>query len=171
VFIGLPWRQFQFEKRNRFFDSPSVIRKPNMTEPSATSDARPSNVVWFERLMYFMVLIEVIFTILQWDQLMAQAPQYYGAAATGTLFGILTDVLFIWLVARRRKSWVRWLLLVPVVFGIPYGIVTWPPATPVSYAVPTCLSWLAQAVAVFLIFTGNSREWFRVSQHMPANSA
>jgi len=121
--------------------------------------------------MYFTVVIEVISTIWQWDQLMAEAPHFRGAVAMGTVTGILMDVLFIWLVARRRKSWVRWLMLPPVVFGIPYGLLTWSPVIPVSDAVLTCLFWSAETVALFLIFTGNAREWFRLSEHLPANPA
>ena len=120
--------------------------------------------------MYFTVAIEVISAIWQWDQLMAQAPEFYGAVATATIISILTDVLFIWLIARRHKSWVRWLLLPRVVFGIPYGILHWSPVL-ISEAVLTGLMWLAETVALFLIFTGNAREWFGSSQHFPAHPA
>ena len=120
---------------------------------------RPSNVVRFEQLMYFAVIIEVILNLGRWNRLMAENPHVHGAVAVGTILGIVTDVLFIWLVARRRKSWVRWLMLPPVVFGIPYSLLTWSPV-PVSTAGLICLWWLAQAVALFLIFTGNAREWF-----------
>ncbi len=121
---------------------------------------RPSNVVRFEQLMYCTVVIDVILIPRQWNRLMAANPHSHAAVAVGHSLGILTDVLFIWLVARRRKSWVRWLMLPPVVFGIPYGLLTWPSVIPVFNAVLICLSWFAQTVALFLIFTGNAHEWF-----------
>ena len=127
---------------------------------AAALAVRPSNVVWFEKLMYFTVALEVISTIWRWDRLMAEAPRHYGSVAIATVLGILTDVLFIWLVARRRKGWVRWLMLPPVVIGIPWGLLHWSSAIPVFDAVLTCLFWLASTVALYLIFTGNSREWF-----------
>src|SRR5260370_27853181 len=105
-----------------------------MTELPVTSNARPSNVVRFEQLMYGAVVIEVIAAIVQWGQLMAETPHLLAAGPIAAILNILTDVLFIWLVARRRKSWVRWLILPPV-FGIPYGLVAWRSVIPISDAV------------------------------------
>jgi hypothetical protein len=122
--------------------------------------------------MYFTVVIEVILLIAwRWDRLMAENPHYHVPGAIGTILAILTDVWFIWLVARRRKSWVRWLMLPPVVF-VPYGFFAWSlHVIPVFNAVLICLSWLAETGALILIFTGNAREWFRSSQYIPPNPA
>jgi len=121
--------------------------------------------------MYFSVGIDLIRRIQRWDQLIAKDRHYGVAVAIGEILGILTDVLFIWLVARRRKSWVRWLMLPPVLFGIPYGFLHWPSAVPLFDAVITCLSWLAETVAVLLILTGNASDWFRPSQYIPPDPA
>src|SRR5271169_2137655 len=121
---------------------------------------RPSNVVRFEQLMYFTVAIEVILGTWNWNHLMAENPHSHVLVAIGTILAPLTDVLFIWLVARRRKSWVRWLMLPGVVIGIPYGLLHWSRAIPVANAVLIFLLWSAETIALFLIFTGNAREWF-----------
>lgn len=120
--------------------------------------------------MYFTVVIEVILGARNWDHLMAENPHSHVPVAIGTILAPLTDLLFIWLVARRGKSWVRWLMLPDVVIGIPYGLLHWSPAIPVVNAVLICLLWSAETIALFLIFTGNAREWFK-SQLVPAYPA
>ena len=134
---------------------------------------RPSNVVRFERLMYLAVGINVILTMWRWDLVLAQAPSHPVTVALGNIFGFATDVLFIWLVARRHKKWPRWLMLCFFILGMPFaaGQHQWLRAHPVN-SVLICVMWLAQIVALFLIFTGNSREWFvndPVGQIIPAN--
>jgi hypothetical protein len=121
--------------------------------------------------MYVALGIEVISTILEWDQVVAQIPSYQGAVALGTILSFATDIWFIWLVARRRKNWTRWVMLLGFVFEIPFTL-PWLLSLTDFNSVLICMTWLAQIVAFMLIFTGNAREWFAndpVRQFSPAN--
>src|SRR6266851_10248280 len=84
----------------------------------------PSNVARFEQLMYLSLGIGVIQSLLRWNRLVAQASAMGGAKFV--LFGQIVTfallVLLIWLIARRRKNWARWLMLVMFVSGLPFSV-------------------------------------------------
>jgi hypothetical protein len=141
-----------------------------------TSNTRPSNVVRFEQLMYLSLGIGAVQSILQWGRLVNSAH----AAGRGIGFIIFVqafvfamEVLFIWLIARRRKNWARWVWLMIFVLGIPFApavlVRILSSSGPVAAAL-MCAQNLAQIVALFLIFTGSAREWFK-SQFILPNPA
>jgi hypothetical protein len=83
-------------------------------------------------------------------------------------------VLFIWLVARRRKNWARWIWLVVFIISFPFALPELSRLLRSGPVVATlvCVQNFAQIVALYLIFTGNARQWFAndpVGQISPAN--
>lgn len=132
----------------------------------------------FEQLMYLTLFIGVFDSILLWNRLVSDAR---AAAIDGAwsilfiqVFVLAMMVLLIWLVARRRKNWVRWLMLVLFVVGVPFSLPTLFRTLLMNPFVGTmgCLQWAFQIVALYLIFTGDAREWFEngpVGQTNPAN--
>jgi hypothetical protein len=125
----------------------------------------PSNVARFELLMYSSLGIGVIVSALQWSQDLALAGPL---ASAGFLlfvqaFVITFMVLFIWLVARRHKNWARWLFLIIGILGIPFYFRVLGQTLRFSPVAGTLMlvQMLLQVIAVFLIFTGNARDWFK----------
>jgi hypothetical protein len=125
----------------------------------------PSNVARFEQLMYLSLGIGVIQSLLRWNQSVAQASAIGGAKFV--FFGLIVTfailVLIIWLIARRRRNWARWVMLVMFILGLPFSVRMLSrmlPAEPLSVALSS-VQVLAQAIAFFLIFTGNARDWFK----------
>ena len=82
-------------------------------------------------------------------------------------------VFVIWLIARRRKNWARWLLLVFFLLGIPLSVPALAKLSRISSydGILSGAQGLAQIVALFLIFTGDARDWFRPSQSVPPHPA
>jgi hypothetical protein len=129
------------------------------------TDNRPSNVIRFEQLMYLSIALGVINTAHDWNRLVSIARPEGGAAfvlfVNGGVLGIL--ILLIWLSARRAKNWARWVYLAIFVLGLPGGgrqvaiNLSQRPVSGIIGVIQTAL----QVAALFLIFTGNSREWFR----------
>ena len=138
-----------------------------MTDLSVTSDARPSNVILFEQLWYLSLGIGVILTIVAWYRIVALT---HGAAGFGIHLVLLIQavvvavaVLFIWLIARRRKNWARWVFLTLAILDVPFALRE---LRLVLYmhritATLVCAQNAAQVTALYLVFTGNAREWFR----------
>jgi hypothetical protein len=125
----------------------------------------PSNVARFEQLMYLSLGVAFIGWALSWNRLVAIARPVGGAYFV--LFTLLFSVAFmmflIWLVARRRKNWARWLLLIIGVLGLPSYISRLPQllhAQPLAGGL-SAAQLPIQAIALLLVFTGNAREWFK----------
>lgn len=127
----------------------------------------PSNVARFEQLMYLSLGFGVIISALTWSHNVLTAAPLGGTSlllfVQGGEFAVM--VLLIWLVARRRKNWARWLLLIVL------AILRLPAYAPVLRAVFSInpiagvlgiARDLAQVTAFLLIFTGNSRDWFKM---------
>jgi hypothetical protein len=127
-------------------------------------EKRPSNVVWFERLMYLSIALGVINTALNWNRLVAMANRMgvvFVVFVGGFVFGML--IWLIWLVARKAKHWARWVQLGLFVLGTPRDIrmvvhnLSDRPAAGTFGLVQFAL----QVAALILIFTGNARDWFK----------
>jgi Flp pilus assembly protein protease CpaA len=69
----------------------------------------------------------------------------------------------VWLIARRRQNWARWVLLALVVISFPVQALAFLDAVQGVVLVPTLLilRWSFQGYALYLIFTGDARDWFR----------
>jgi hypothetical protein len=126
---------------------------------------QPSNVAHFEQLMYLSLAIGLINSALTWNHSVAQAFKLGGAyfVLFIQIFVFAFIVMFIWLIARRRKNWARWVLLVLFVLGIPASvrlIGQWLRLEPLVGALSVVQS-LLQVVALVSVFTGNARDWFK----------
>jgi hypothetical protein len=124
--------------------------------------AMPSSVVWFERLMIAAVLVALASVVLT-----LQRQGNFGLVALAVMaffivvnFGLM--LLLIWLIARRRIGWLRYLLAVLFAFGV-YGALRTLPEELRTLPLDGALSLARlglQGAALVLIFTGNARPWF-----------
>jgi hypothetical protein len=123
----------------------------------------PSNVARFEQLMYLSLGIGVIVSVLQFSYLESQAG--IGFILFVQAFVLALFLLFIWLIARRRANWARWTFLVIFLLGlIPYmlNVVALLQRSPLSAGL-NLIQLVLQALALYLIFTGNAVDWFKKS--------
>ena len=136
----------------------------------------PWNVVWFERLMYASLLLAIVggYFVMRRE---AEPPADHEGLNPAILLGIdvalLTAflslwVLFIWLAARRRKGWARYVLAALFLMSLflyvqNYGEVINLPFEGALNAVQLLMGF----IALVLVFTGDARAWFArtVSSH------
>lgn len=73
-------------------------------------------------------------------------------------------VLMIWLTARRRKNWARWLLLILALLGLPAYVHMFGRMISVDFlaGLLSSVQCVVQAIAFVLLFSGNARDWFKV---------
>ena len=98
---------------------------------------------------------------MQREQMTFPSAEAWIAVATGAILTALYAWL-IWLVARKRKGWVRYVLLALFLLTLAAAIVSLPTDIRehrIDFAV-SALQCLAEGVALFLGFTGNARPWF-----------
>ena len=81
----------------------------------------PKNVARFEQLMYLSLAVGIFVAALRWNESVQQALPLGGSTFVLAVLGgtLVIFVLLIWLVARRRKNWARWLMLVLFILGLP----------------------------------------------------
>lgn len=126
----------------------------------------PRNVVVFERLMYAALIIGLLNLILDASR-QSELPEIQAAGGFGVVAAVAVAalgllLLLIWLIARKRKNWARWLLVGFFVIGL------WPTLQNVGSVLaanpPVGLLSVAQLViqtaAIVFLFSGDARPWF-----------
>jgi hypothetical protein len=127
-------------------------------------EERPSNVQRFEQLMYLSIAIGALNIALDWGRLVSVARPVGGAVFVLVVdaFVFVFLISLIWLIGRRAKNWARWVLLIFFLLGTPTAVrvvvnnLRVKPFVGALGLVQVAL----QVIALFLIFTGNSRAWF-----------
>jgi hypothetical protein len=130
----------------------------------------PSRVLWFEKLFYASAGLSVIGIALDW------ANGIHLVTFLAMYILLCVQILLIWLAARRRKNWARWLLLAYFLAWVIISILgaglnsrspNWePPAIPQQ--VVKIAKILLEDIGLILVFTGGSRRWFH--PHPPHGS-
>jgi hypothetical protein len=124
---------------------------------SGTSSRLPTNIFYFEVLLYLSLLLDALSMPFRDDAAGMTPP----AAKLITAALILLFVELVWLAARRRKNWARMVLLAALALSV-LSIVEvlridgWQFTTVVDV-----VSALLTALGLYFSFTGDARGWFR----------
>jgi hypothetical protein len=137
-------------------------------------------VWWFEKLMWVSMLVGAIGFALDWDRLMirlvqrgadAHIPVYYlrfriqamsVAMSVVAVVTLLVLLILVWLIARRRMNWARWVYATLFVLGLPYAVIQLPDmlsANPTAGAL-SGVQLALQLTALVLVFSPSARPWF-----------
>jgi len=133
----------------------------------------PSNVAWFERLMFLDVALSAVATILQFpgsieglEGVESESPVLDPAfIGTISLLILVLILILIWLTVRQRKNWARWVLLAWFVIAdlsLLYDFLSDQAFRDGVFAFLLNIIMLGlEITAFYLIFTGNARDWFK----------
>jgi hypothetical protein len=127
----------------------------------------PSNVSTYEKLSYGSLLIGLLIMLFD-GQRIAAMPEIRNGGGMGMLIAIMlvsfaVIILLVWLSARRRKNWARWLMLL---FFIPGAVMSAPQIAQTLQISPVAgvlniVQSIMQLVAIIFVFTGNANPYFR----------
>jgi Na+/proline symporter len=123
----------------------------------------PKNIVRFERLMYLTLGMGVIIAALQDSDVTDIVGMGMGFALSIQVLVFAFLALLIWLTARRQQNWARWILAVSFFLGLPFDMIALPDtfrSDSLAAALSVCQA-VIQAIALYLAFSGRSRDWFR----------
>lgn len=120
----------------------------------------PGNILRFEVLLYASLLLDTLSVPFRDDTFSAIDSEMMGAAKLVTAAFIVLFAFLIWLAARQRRSWARWILC--VLFG--FSVVTLiqmfgEDGLGFGTAVDT-LSTVLTAAGLYFSFTGDAVGWF-----------
>jgi len=135
----------------------------------------PRSVWWFEKLIWATLLLGPVIAWLDWDRLLRKAaPKAYlyrdpiaakAASFSMTVIAIVTllvMLLLVWLIARRRMNWARWIFAALFVLGAPFALMGYPEmfsANPAAGALSVA-QLVMQIAALALVFSPSARPWF-----------
>ena len=121
----------------------------------------PRNVLLFEALLYASLMLDALSVAFQ-----DRTPGVDMTASTiavATLMAgalILLLLYFVWLAARRRKNWPRWVLAAALAFSV---VSLWQVIGENGLELDSgieIVSCALTAVGLFLSFTGDAQDWF-----------
>jgi protein-S-isoprenylcysteine O-methyltransferase Ste14 len=121
----------------------------------------PRNVLWFEVLLYLSLMLDAVSVAFQdrtpsremTDQMIMAATIVAGAM-------IVLLVYFVWLAARQRKNWPRWVLAAALVLSvISLAQVIGDNGLELDSAIEI-VSCILTATGLYFSFTGDAQGWF-----------
>jgi ABC-type dipeptide/oligopeptide/nickel transport system permease component len=129
----------------------------------------PTNIIRFERLAYISLVMGVVALGIDRN---FRAEVGLTVVVVSTAIAVAIGVALIYLAARRRKNWARWAF--SIIAAISTAFVAYSVWT--EFAVQPWVTGLNivstafDAVAVYLLFSGDSQSWFRPTAPSGSNS-
>ena len=121
----------------------------------------PRNVLWFEALLYASLMLDALSVAFQDRTPTAELTEQMILAATmvaGAM--ILLLVYFVWLAARQRKNWPRWVLAAALLLSaISLFQVIAENGLELDSSIEI-VSCVLTAAGLYFSFTGDARGWF-----------
>ena len=121
----------------------------------------PQNVQRFEILLYLSLMLDALSVAFQDRTLRAEATESTVMVAT-ILFGcmILLLLYFVWLAARRRKNWPRWVLAAALVMSVIslFGVIG-DNGVELDSGIEI-VSCVLTAAGLYFSYTGDAQGWF-----------
>lgn len=124
--------------------------------------SRPDCVIWYECLAGAAVVTGLGSAVAN----PAGLAKYYNLHPISYpivfVCSILGQALWIWLIARKRQTWARWISLVMVIIGIPSVIMDFDERFQLNAvaAIAFHIGYLLLMVAVAPLFRSDARDWF-----------
>ena len=121
----------------------------------------PRNVLMFEIMLYLSLMLDALSVAFQ-----DRTPEAGVTSSTITIATVLTGFLillllyFVWLAARRRKNWPRWVLAAALLFSV--GSL-WQALSESGLELDNgieIVSCLLTAAGLYFSFTGDAQDWF-----------
>ncbi len=121
----------------------------------------PKNVLWFQALLYASLMLDALSVAFQDRTPSADMTDGMIMIATVLAGGmILLLFYFVWLAARKRKNWPRWVLAAALVLSI-ISLVQVIADNGVEFdSGIEIVSCVLTAAGLYFSFTGDARGWF-----------
>jgi len=138
-------------------DDSSKVGTPQITSAMNI----PKNVWWFEVLLYASLVLDALSVAFQDRTPSPRMTEQMINVSTWLALGLLLLLFyFVWLAARRKKSWPRWALAAALALSlISLAQVIGERGIQFDVLVDT-VSCALTALGLYLSFTGDAKDWF-----------
>jgi hypothetical protein len=137
------------------------------------ASTRPASIVWYERLSLAAIAISLA-SVAANPALIAVSYRLYSMGYVILLVGLYAvQLLWIWLIARKRQNWARWISLVFIIFGILGAILDFDVRFRLgaASAIVSYVGFGVLTVAVALLFRSDAGRWFAGQPLAPDSAA
>jgi len=128
---------------------------------------RPKTIVYFERMIFAVLLLDILQTYLDWDQIIAQVAMSHPNSSavalplTVTVFVLVLVATLTLLISRRRSKIAMWVSI--AMFTLDLFVVFVQSTTDETWLgsdiIFAALEHIGQGVAYSLLFTPSARRW------------
>lgn len=121
----------------------------------------PKNVWWFEVLLYASLVLDALSVAFQDRTPSPRMTESMIGVSTLLALGLLVLLFyFVWLAARRKKSWPRWALVAALALSL-ISLAQVIGERGVQFDVfVDIVSCVLTALGLYLSFTGDAKDWF-----------
>jgi hypothetical protein len=121
----------------------------------------PRNVLWFEALLYVSLMLDALSVAFQDRTPTAESTEQMILLVTiVAAILILLQVYFVWLAARHRKNWPRWVLAAALLLSVILSfLVIGENGLELNSSIEI-VSCALTAAGLYFSFTGDARGWF-----------
>jgi hypothetical protein len=123
----------------------------------------PRNVLWFEALLYVSLMLDALSIAFQDRTPTAELTEQMILPATIVAAAvILLQVHFVWLAARHRKNWPRWVLAAALLLSVilSFQVIGENGLELDPFASIEIVSCALTAAGLYFSFTGDAQGWF-----------
>ena len=120
---------------------------------------RPTEIVWFERIIIATLVPGALNSWLAWPQLLAISGPTFLITVQLFTFALMMGLTL--LISRRRSNVAKWIFTGLFVAGVPIVLRQALTGTLTGSLEISFIQAAAQAVAFALLFTSSSRRWFK----------
>jgi len=121
----------------------------------------PKNVWWFEVLLYASLTLDAVSVAFQERTPSASMTEHMINVATLMAAAmILLLFYFVWLAARRRKNWPRWVLVTALVLSLVSLVQVISEGGLQFDSAIDAVSCGLTALGLYFAFTGDAKDWF-----------
>lgn len=130
---------------------------------------RPVSIIWFERLFLASIVLELVNSILIWEESMAMIAADPILSPRGAIYLVLTmaissgiNLLLWYFIARRASNVAKWILVVLTVLGLAVTAMLFATS---DYPrgledVATTIIYGLYLASIAMLFRSDAREWF-----------
>ena len=120
----------------------------------------PRNVLWFEALLYVSLMLDALSVAFQDRTPTAESIEQMILIVAAAI--ILLQVYFVWLAARHRKNWPRWVLAAVLLLSVilSFQVIGENGLELDPFASIGIMSCVLTAAGLYFSFTGDARGWF-----------
>lgn len=120
---------------------------------------RPSEIVWFERIIIATLVLGVFNSWIAWPQMAAMSSPAFVISIQLFTFAVMIGLTL--LIVRRRSNVAKWVFIALYLIGLPMVAQQIMSGALSGSLAITFIQAVAQAVAFVLLFTPSSRHWLK----------